>query len=437
MEHLTSDESIIHSLRLIIDSLTKQWRDKTLLLRTFPQLARSFQEMASSLPLTPLPSNVTNQLQNFLLQNLEWKKQQLPINKNRVDRLYSTTPSTLEIDEACSRLFLATLRCYQSIIPTLPSAKKTLDVIFYFNDLILSSPSSSSSSTQPRSHRSSPSCQETPSLLPKTVTSSPPPSESPSRLLLLLFSLQAILTEFILSIKTEMKACGVTIFSLSNPSQLHSAHLSAYLTSIFSFFSTVSSPHLFLQNNSSFTLSPYILLSSQQLCQYISLFVRTSLTPSTEGLMIQNLIVSVLQEVFLIERMISYLFTLVSREKSQQTHSSILSLLSPDANPSSLTSYLPSAPSSLLMSSVSGVSSLVISQKNQILRDFIFHQLCNQTTNGPDRHSDAITLAANLMGTDTQGGLLSTGRIYLCKVQMMWNLQVIVSPCPSPLSSPH
>jgi hypothetical protein len=433
---LSSDESIIHTLRLLMDSLVmNHWRDTTsMLLRSFTQLAHSYQETNSLL----LSSSERlacpiNNLQTFLFHDLQLKTQQLPTNKLRVDRLYTTTPSMVEMDESCYTLFLATMRCYQAIIPTLPSAKKALSVIFYFNDLILSSPATTTLSSSPTT--------DSTRRNPKATTTRP---SSSSRLLVLLFSLHTILTQFILTLRTEMKACGVTdlTFSLhhlllSRQQLLRTPSLSAFLTSLFSFFSSISSTHLFLhtQSSSSSSLphshSPYILLSSQQLCQYLSLFVQhssSSLTPSTEDLMIQTLLVTVLQEIFFVERVISFLFTLVTLEKSKHTHPSILSLLSspsPSHSPSfSINSPLTSS-TPLSLVSPSGVSSVVVSQKNQILRDFLFHQLCNQTNNGPDHlPREVMPRTTGGRGEGRGSDLLSTGRMYLCKVQMMWNLQV-------------
>jgi hypothetical protein len=449
LEHLSSDESIVTTLCHLLEFLSRQWGDETLLLRNLPELVTSPEisssaeqtptpslglPLSSTSPPSPLPSvelfpNHTtphHHLHEFLLEFINTTQAQLPINFCKRDRIHDTTPSHSEISESCHHLFVDILKCLQAMIPTLPSAKSTVSLLLYFNEAILSCDQSTG-----------------PVVIHRKAIS--PLSQAKAEKiyrLLLLFSLHTTLRDFLLKLTKELHSHGITDFSLHNLTQqrLHT-HLSNYLTPLCSHLSSISpSPYFHLNHHppSSCSSPPsppssslphllvYILLSSQQLCQYITLFTNTSLTlnspstsPSTtfsESILLQILLSTVISEIISLERLVTFLFTLLSHEKAQQFHPTVLSLISyhPHSSAPPLPPHLPAA------ATATTVGYVVISQRNQILRDFIFHQLCSQTNNVPDASSPPSSPW--------------TGRIFLCKVQMMWNIQV-TSPLPPHLLS--
>jgi hypothetical protein len=447
LEHLSYDESIVYKLCQLLEFLSRQWGDEALLLRNLPDLfptsATNSSSQQSSAP--ELFLTHTSHLYTFLVEFINTKEAQLPVNFCKRDRVHDSTPSHSERSEACHSLFIDTLSCFHAMIPTLPSAKYTVSILLHLNEMILS-------------------CDQS---QPQRSTLSPLSHNKAEKIyrLLLLFSLHTTLQDFLINFSAELTSHGISdIFSYhkteviataeverggepprSQNNSTHTLHLSNYLTPLCSYFNSISPSPIFSHHLSSVSasasvpsssasmphLSVYILLSTQQLCQYITLFTNTSLTlhsssssssPSssspTEALLLQLLISTVLQEIISVERLISLLFTVIAHEKSQQFHPSVLAMLySSPPNHFSLSSSA-SLPSSApaAVSATHAVGYVVISQRNQILRDFIFHQLCSQTNNLPD--------------TQHPHPSPCTGRIFLCKVQMMWNIQVSPPPCP-------
>lgn len=420
IEHLSYDEAIVSTLCHVLEFLSRQWGNEAFFLRNLPDLLTSSSlgilsehtpSISSTSPSVELFRSQTSlHLRAFLFEFLNSKEKLFPVNLCKRDRIHDSTPSYTEINESCHDVFLGILKCFRAMIPTLPSAKSTISILLHLNEMILS-------------------CEQPASVNHRKAVSplSRIKSEKIYRLLLL-FSLQTTLRDFISNLTKELHSHGITDFTLHHLSQQRlRTHLSSYLTFLSSHFSSISIPHIFPSQTSPLSTQPhlsiYILLSSQQLCQYITLFTSASLSLNSssfpELILLQILVSTVIAEIISLERLITLLFTLISSEKSHQFHPFVLSMIhyNPQSSPSPLTS-----PPSASATATSTVSYLVISQRNQILRDFIFHQLCSQTNNLPDTSPNPEVTADRSAQLHCHP---CTGRLFLCKVQMMWNIQVI------------